>query len=57
MKRFFCPICKRIKRVQKFPANIQNQYSDNPTDRIGVCLRHSMHPDYYKLIRAFQEVK
>lgn len=40
MKRFYCTICKRIKRVRKYPADIQNQYSDSVGNRIGTCTRH-----------------
>lgn len=51
MKRFYCTVCKRIKRVRKYPTNIENQYADDPTQRIGSCSRHN--PDYiaYKPVR------
>jgi hypothetical protein len=40
MKRFFCKICKKVKRVQRFPVIIENQEADDPTLRVGECRRH-----------------
>jgi hypothetical protein len=48
MKRFYCTVCKRIKRVRNLPVNIDrtvtlngkiNEYI-NPEDRRGICNRH-----------------
>ena len=41
MKRFYCTVCKKIKRVRKYPANIQDADATFPADRIGSCNRHS----------------
>jgi hypothetical protein len=40
MKRFYCTVCKKVKRVQKFPADIQGEFNTLPEDRIGTCRRH-----------------
>jgi hypothetical protein len=39
MKRFFCTICKRIKRVQSFPLDVV--LSNSVKSRIGTCDYHS----------------
>jgi hypothetical protein len=41
MKRFFCVVCKKMKRVQRWPVMIQNVESDTPQDRVGACNRHT----------------
>ncbi len=40
MKRFFCTICKKVKRVRVYPADIQDVYNETPDSRIGTCRRH-----------------
>lgn len=40
MRRFFCSICKKVKRVQKWPKNVENRDSGVVTDRIGTCNHH-----------------
>lgn len=43
MKRFYCTICKTVKRVRQYPALIQFSPEvppTNPTDRIGTCDSH-----------------
>jgi len=40
MKRFYCTVCKHVKRVRQYPANIQNVDATQPQDRIGSCNRH-----------------
>jgi hypothetical protein len=41
MKRFYCTICKKMKRVQRMPVIIENANSETPEARRGVCNRHS----------------
>jgi hypothetical protein len=41
MKRFYCTVCKSIKRVRKLPSNIKSQHSDTVTNRVGICNRHT----------------
>ena len=43
MKRFFCTICKRVKRTQHFPINIKSPLAPQVTDRIGECNSHTQH--------------
>jgi hypothetical protein len=40
MKRFYCRVCKQVKRVQKYPSNVISIETNNPTDRIGQCNHH-----------------
>jgi hypothetical protein len=40
MKRFYCTVCKRIKRVRVYPADIQDASSEMPENRVGTCRRH-----------------
>jgi len=42
MKRFYCTICKRARRVRKYPSDVINTQSENVTDRTGTCVWH--HP-------------
>ena len=46
MKRFFCTVCKRTKRVRNYPAIIQDEHEKLPTHRLGVCNHHS-NPSVY----------
>ena len=41
MKRFYCVICKKVKRVQKYPTTIIDTTHINPAKRIGSCARHA----------------
>jgi hypothetical protein len=42
MKRFFCVICKRIKRVRVLPSDVQHyDVIENPINRTGTCRFHS----------------
>ena len=41
MKRFYCTICQRVKRVRQYPADITLQHSDVVFARTGTCARHS----------------
>lgn len=46
MKRFYCTICKRVKRVRTLPR-ITDTHSSVPSNRIGQCDRHTdgrIHP-------------
>lgn len=42
MKRFFCTVCGKVKRVQRWPVVISNDYGNVtiPQDRIGQCNYH-----------------
>jgi hypothetical protein len=41
MKRFYCTICKKVKRVQDYPMGIRDEYATGPEYRIGKCAGHS----------------
>jgi hypothetical protein len=41
MKRFFCTICGRVKRVRKYPIDITSVHSDNVLARVGTCSKHT----------------
>lgn len=42
MQRFYCTICKRVKRVRHLPVDISLKSNHvNPKDRIGECDKHS----------------
>lgn len=41
MKRFYCVVCKKMKRAQQWPDMIQNVKSASPEERVGTCNRHS----------------
>jgi len=41
MVRFYCTVCKKVKRVQNWPIGIKNHTSVNPIERIGECNCHS----------------
>jgi len=41
MKRFYCTVCRKVKRVRKYPANTSSSSDVNPMERIGECARHS----------------
>lgn len=41
MKRFFCTVCNKMKRVQRWPVIIENVNSDMPEMRRGECNRHT----------------
>lgn len=42
MKRFYCTICKQVKRVRNLPVVLDLQSNHlNPADRIGECDKHS----------------
>jgi len=41
MKRFYCSVCKRIKRARRYPLYIANAHATLPQDRIGECDWHT----------------
>jgi hypothetical protein len=41
MQRFYCKVCKRVKRVRHLPVILQNPACIIPEDRIGECDKHS----------------
>ncbi len=40
MKRFYCTICKKFKRVRNMPVNVKTPNAPKPEDRIGTCKWH-----------------
>lgn len=42
MKRFFCSICRKVKRTQQWPAQVENVTSINVYDRVGECNFHTV---------------
>lgn len=40
MKRFYCTICQRIKRVRTLPTNVQSVNSMTVGKRVGTCDKH-----------------
>ena len=54
MKRFYCTICKKIKRVRKYPSNTVTPCASNPAERVGSCNRHSSHP--IQLVHRVNEI-
>lgn len=40
MKRFYCTVCKKMKRVRNTPRIIENMESINPDARVGECNYH-----------------
>jgi len=40
MKRFYCTICRRVKRVRQYPSNISSAEHNLPVERIGECAKH-----------------
>jgi hypothetical protein len=43
MKRFYCTICEKVKRVRKYPRNValSTRASIHPEERVGTCNRHA----------------
>lgn len=39
MKRFFCAICKKVKRVRRMPDDVEEH--KDPSLRVGECRWHS----------------
>jgi len=46
MKRFYCTICKRVKRVRKLPATMDTPQADKVVERTGVCNLHEAKFEY-----------
>jgi len=40
MNRFYCTVCKKVKRVRKYPTSVFNPIAPLPEDRIGQCNWH-----------------
>jgi len=40
MKRFFCTVCGRVKRVRKYPTNVVSVHADDVYARRGSCDKH-----------------
>ena len=41
MRRFFCTICGKMKRVQQWPRIVDDVNAMDPTRRVGQCNYHS----------------
>jgi len=42
MKRFYCTICKRVKRVRVLPSDVFTAIDQSiPSDRLGECDWHT----------------
>ena len=52
MKRFYCTICRKVKRVRNLPVNTVTPDSDNVYQRTGECNRHSAMPVMQKYAKA-----
>jgi len=46
MKRFYCTICKRVKRVRKLPPTMDTPQADKVVERTGVCNLHEAKFEY-----------
>ena len=59
MKRFYCTVCNKVKRVQHWPDDVQAYTSVNVFDRMGSCNWHSMgaRPAQMKSTTSFKRVK
>ena len=59
MKRFFCRVCNKVKRVQQWPALVDSVDSINVFDRIGECNWHSGYaPRVVRTVgQSFKKVK
>jgi len=57
MKRFYCTICKRARRVRKYPTNVSNVSAENVTDRTGQCAWHTDPLGFGKTIAKFGTMK
>jgi hypothetical protein len=41
MKRFYCTVCQKFKRVRQMPANVTTPNAPKPEDRKGQCKWHA----------------
>jgi hypothetical protein len=41
MKRFFCTLCKRVRRVRVMPDDVVPTAADVVSDRRGTCRHHA----------------
>ena len=41
MKRFYCTVCKKVKRVRNWPILVDSVLVTEPNKRIGQCNKHS----------------
>jgi len=56
MKRFYCTVCKKIKRVRRWPASV-NPHEIKPDNRVGVCNRHVFETHYSREIKLSKSDK
>lgn len=52
MKRFYCTICRKVKRVRKYPTNVATPNAEDIYQREGTCNRHSAMPVMQKYAKA-----
>ena len=41
MKRFYCTVCKRVKRVRRIPPSVLTPNAEIVTERTGECAYHA----------------
>lgn len=58
MKRFYCTICEKVKRVRSLPDNIESPTAKNPINRVGECNHHKLGNAFaFDRIRAHKTTK
>ena len=56
MKRFYCTVCKKIKRVRDWPVKLENEVSPLVLRRVGECNNHAT-GGYVKRARRVERVE
>jgi len=57
MKRFFCSICRKVKRVRKYPSNVVSIHADDVYARVGTCSKHDNAKSGYMQAHDIEVVK
>jgi hypothetical protein len=55
MKRFYCTVCKRVKRVRRIPLNVVSPNAEIVTERTGECSYHA--DGYVRRTRVAKPIK
>jgi hypothetical protein len=55
MKRFFCKVCKQIRRARHFPLIIENPDNVFPLLRVGECNWHAYDTRSYLKVRRVRD--
>jgi len=42
MKRFYCTICRKVKRVRRIPLDVMHPDAEDIYMRVGTCTRHTV---------------